>query len=127
MFRNRAREYGRRGVLGDYLPASPDRDWRPCSRRRFLGIWPELDAVRDERLFQIVDVLLVVGFDVADDADATDIGAGIDAVVRNLLDARPGFRDQGGEMGEAAGTIADRGDKAGEAAIGGQANFDHAA
>src|SRR5205814_9685390 len=65
--------------------------------------------------------------DVADDADAADVGAAEDAIVADLLNAGAGLGDDLRELCQAAGAVADRGDEAGQAAVGGEADFDHAA
>src|SRR5262249_20643724 len=66
-------------------------------------------------------------FDVADDSDTAHVGSAKDAIVANLLNAGTGLGNNRGELCEAAGAVADGGDKPGQAAIGGEANFDHAA
>lgn len=73
------------------------------------------------------EVSVIASFNCANDTDGGDVAAGKGSLMHDLFDARAGSGYLAGEIGQAAGPIADDGGESAEAAIGDKAALDDAA
>lgn len=80
-----------------------------------------------ELLVQRRDVLLIAGFDRAEDVDRRHVGTGERPIVRDLLHARASLGNDARQPRQAAGAVADHGGEADEPAVGHECRFDQPA
>lgn len=85
------------------------------------------DAVVFELGEEFGEVGVIASFDSANDTNGGDIAAGKRTLMHDLFNARAGSGYLAGEIGQAAGPIADNGGESAEAAIGDKAALDDAA
>ena len=76
---------------------------------------------------QLREMLLVAGFNRAQDMHGGDIGAGEGAIVHDLFDAGAGRGDLSGKISQSSRPIADHGGEPAKTTIGDQSAFDDAA
>jgi hypothetical protein len=99
-------------------------------RERFgydLSFVVSFDAVVFELGEEFGEVGVIASFDSANDTNGGDIAAGKRTLMHDLFNARAGSGYLAGEIGQAAGPIADNGGESAEAAIGDKAALDDAA
>src|SRR5215213_7176453 len=88
---------------------------------------PNFNPKLRELTLQFGKMRPIVRLNIADDAHTAHVWPGKDAIMRDLLNARARFSNDGRQMCQPAGAVANCGRKTSQAAVGGQTDFNDAA